>query len=96
MTLECAKITHPYHPLRGQKFPVLKTRRVSGVDTLVLRGSNMGTFAVPKEWTDKGNPLDDSARRKAHILDFRCLLALKEIICSLDSTKKKRLTSEKQ
>jgi hypothetical protein len=49
----------------------------------------MGTFAVPKEWTDKGNPLDDSARRKAPILDFRCLLALKEIIRSLDSTQKK-------
>ena len=83
------KITHSYHPLRGQKFPVLKERRVSGVETLVLRGSTMGTFAVPKEWTDKGNPLDDSAQRDAPILDFRCLLTLRDIIHSLDSTQKK-------
>ncbi|MFC1816142.1 DUF5372 family protein [Thermodesulfobacteriota bacterium] len=88
--MEYAKITHPYHPLRGQEFPILKTRRVSGVDTLVLRGSTMGTFAVPKEWTDKGNPLnDDSEQRNAPILDFRCLLTLRDIIHSLDSTQKK-------
>ena len=43
---------HPYHPLRGQQFPVLKMRRVSGVDTLILRGAGGETFAVPLAWTD--------------------------------------------
>src|SRR5579871_584432 len=28
-----AEIRHPFHPLRGQRFPVLKTKRTGGVDT---------------------------------------------------------------
>ena len=88
--LEYAKITHPYHPLRGQRFPILKTRRVSGVDTLVLRGSSMGTFAVPQEWTDKGRfCLHITLPNKPPILDFQCLLTLREILNSLGSSKKK-------
>ncbi|HXJ93178.1 MAG TPA: DUF5372 family protein, partial [Terriglobia bacterium] len=30
-----AEISHPFHPLRGQRFEVLKKRRVAGVDTLI-------------------------------------------------------------
>ncbi|MEM5388719.1 DUF5372 family protein, partial [Paraburkholderia phymatum] len=26
-----AEICHPFHPLKGQRFPVLKRRRVSGI-----------------------------------------------------------------
>jgi hypothetical protein len=32
-----AEIRHPFHPLRGQRFKVLKKRRIGGVDTLILR-----------------------------------------------------------
>jgi hypothetical protein len=42
--------------LRGRTFPVLKTRAVSGVPTLVLRGTQGGTFAVVREWTDWAEP----------------------------------------
>ena len=31
-----AEISHPFHPLRGRRFEVLKKRRVAGVDTLVV------------------------------------------------------------
>ena len=53
-----AEIRHPFHPLRGQSFPVLilKTRRVAGIDTLILRGLEHGTFGVAREWTDWGEP----------------------------------------
>src|ERR1700741_4266298 len=51
-----AEIRHPFHPLRGQSFPVLKTRRLAGVDTLVLRGLERGTFSVAREWTDWADP----------------------------------------
>jgi hypothetical protein len=47
-----AQITHPFHPLRGQQFLVLKTRRVSGRQTLILQGSPQATFAVAADWTD--------------------------------------------
>jgi hypothetical protein len=57
--LGSAEVTHPFHPLRGQRFVVLKIRRVSGVETLSLRHVELGSFAVPREWTDWA-PLDAS------------------------------------
>ena len=47
-----ATITHPFHPLKGQRFEVLKTRHLSGEKTLILRRSPHGSFAVLAEWTD--------------------------------------------
>ena len=55
-----AEITHPFHPLRGRRFVVLKTRRVSGVKCLSLRHGDRGSFAVPQDWTDWGTPEDVS------------------------------------
>lgn len=51
-----AEIRHPFHPLRGQRFLVLKERRVAGVDTLILRNAERGSFAVAREWTDRARP----------------------------------------
>jgi hypothetical protein len=53
--LGSAAITHPYHPLRGQQFPLLKIRRIGGVETVILHGID-GTFAVPLAWTDRAEP----------------------------------------
>ena len=93
--LEYVEITHPYHPFLGQKFPILKSRRVSGTDTLVLQGSRSGTFAVPLEWTDKGtSSCHITLLEKPSILDIQCLLALREIVNSFYSLKKGGLTSD--
>jgi hypothetical protein len=35
---------------------VLKARYVAGVDTLILRGAERGSFAVAREWTDLAKP----------------------------------------
>jgi hypothetical protein len=51
-----AEICHPFHPLKGQCFLVLKERRVAGVDTLILRHTERGSFSVAKEWTDRATP----------------------------------------
>jgi hypothetical protein len=51
-----AEIRHPFHPLRGQHFEVLKARRLAGVDTLILRELERGTFSVAREWTDWADP----------------------------------------
>src|ERR1700747_2965638 len=51
-----AEISHPFHPLRSRRFEVLKKRRVAGVDTLILRELERGTFSVPREWTDWADP----------------------------------------
>ena len=51
-----AEIRHPFHPLKGQRFPVLKTRRVAGIDTLLLGHIERGSFSIAREWTDWGAP----------------------------------------
>jgi hypothetical protein len=51
-----AEIRHPFHPLRGQRFEVLKQRRIAGVDTLILRELERGTFSVARAWTDWADP----------------------------------------
>jgi len=50
--LGSAEVTHPFHPLRGKKFVVLKLRTVSGVATLSVRHPELGSFAIPEDWTD--------------------------------------------
>src|SRR5262245_39174463 len=50
--LGSVEITHPFHPLRGQKFAVLKLGTVSGVATLSVRHPGLGSFAIRKDWTD--------------------------------------------
>jgi hypothetical protein len=47
-----AEIRHPFHPLRGQRFEVLKQRKVAGIDTLLLRQKECGSVSVAREWTD--------------------------------------------
>jgi hypothetical protein len=51
-----AEIRHPFHPLRGRRFAVLKQRRVAGIDTLILRDAERGSFAVAVQWTDRATP----------------------------------------
>ena len=35
---------------------MLKQRRVAGVDTLILRDAQRGSFAVAVQWTDRAKP----------------------------------------
>jgi hypothetical protein len=51
-----AEIRHPFHPLRGQRFEVLKRRRIAGVETLILRELERGSFSVARGWTDWADP----------------------------------------
>ena len=84
-----AEVTHPYHPLRGQRFPVLKTRRVSGVDTLIVRGTTGGTYALARDWTDLADPSPYTSAEASPHLRFDCLLALAELVRKLDSPERK-------
>src|SRR6201987_3221538 len=82
--LGSAQVVHPFHPLRGQRFIVLKTRRVSGVETLSLRHPELGSFAMPREWTDWAPPgLEAVASPEPLVVDILGLVALTEIVASL-------------
>jgi hypothetical protein len=49
-----AEVRHPFHPLKGQRFPVLKRRRWAGKETLILGHPEHGSFGILCEWTDWG------------------------------------------
>src|ERR1700720_737637 len=83
--LGLAEVTHPFHPLRGHRLVVLKVRGVSGVDTLSLRHSELGSFAMPREWTDWAPPNAEvtPAGGEPLITDAFGLVALNELVASL-------------
>jgi hypothetical protein len=78
-----AEIRHPFHPLRGQRFPVLKTRRVAGVDTLLLGHIERGSFSIARDWTDWGAPAIEDDRDPAYRFDLGMLLELIALIDQL-------------
>src|SRR5215471_9550546 len=82
-----AEIRHPFHPLRGQRFEVLKKRRVAGADTLILRELERGTFSVPREWTDWADPSPyDSLTLPPHRLAADCLFELVALLDALPAS----------
>jgi hypothetical protein len=83
-----AEIRHPFHPLRGQRFEVLKKRRVAGVDTLILRELERGSFSVARDWTDWADPtLSDSVGLPPQRLNVRSLLELVALLEVLAKSK---------
>ena len=82
-----AEISHPFHPLRGRRFEVLKKRRVAGVDTLILRELERGTLSVPREWTDWADPSPyDSLTPPSHRLSADCLFELVALVDALSAS----------
>jgi len=45
-------ITHPFHPLNGQCYSVLKVKEVNGIRRYSLR-TDSGVICVPESWTDR-------------------------------------------
>lgn len=87
-----AVITHPFHPLRGQRFEVLKTRKVAGIETLILRHPQKGSHGVTREWTDWAIPADcDPVDLPHNKLDAVLLLELAELILHLNESTRKEL-----
>ncbi|MGA2988799.1 MAG: DUF5372 family protein [Terriglobia bacterium] len=98
-----AEIVHPFHPLRGRRFEVLKKRRIAGVDTLILRELERGTLSIPREWTDWADPTPyDALTRPPHRLAAECLFELVALLEALAASvppppktpRKKALTKE--
>jgi hypothetical protein len=84
--LGSAEVVHPFHPWRGQRFVVLKIRTVSGIETLSLRHSGLGSFAMPRDWTDWAPPgSQPRSGDKPLLVDAFGLIALAELFAALRS-----------
>jgi len=79
-----ATVTHPFHRLRGQTFEVLKTRRLSGQESLSLRHPERGTFAMLRNWTDWAPPgASPSPGHESLLVDAFGLVQLAELVACL-------------
>jgi hypothetical protein len=47
-------VTHPFHPLVGQRLLVLFERRLAGGLALSCEGGPLGSVMLPLAWTDRG------------------------------------------
>jgi hypothetical protein len=49
-------VTHPFHPLTGQRLEVLYVKLRAGERVFVCAGGVSGLITVPLSWTDRGDP----------------------------------------
>lgn len=50
-------VTHPFHPLIGQRLEILYLKRRAGDTVFVCSGGVSGQITVPLAWTDRGDPV---------------------------------------
>src|ERR1019366_8195705 len=90
-----ATVTHPFHPLRGRTFEVLKVRRLSGQEMLSLRHPNLGSIAMPRDWTDWAPPGAQPPPECAPLLiDVFALVCLAEFVACLKYRDEGSLTDD--
>jgi hypothetical protein len=47
-------VTHPFHPLAGQRLRVLFERKLPGGLAVSCEGGPLGSVMLPLAWTDRG------------------------------------------
>lgn len=70
-------VTHPFHPLAGQRLRVLFERRLAGGLALSCEGGPLGSLMLPLVWTDRG-PAAASAP-----LSYEVLVELAEVVAAV-------------
>ena len=73
------EITHPFHPLRGQRYPVVKSKKLARRDLFSLAVAGRGTLCVPREWTDRADPEAYSSHGPL-LLSYERLVELSEFV----------------
>jgi hypothetical protein len=49
-------VTHPFHPLAGQRVEVVVSRRGPAGANVLCRSADGASWALPVAWTDRGGP----------------------------------------
>jgi hypothetical protein len=52
--LDSLCVTHPFHPLVGQRVTILFARRRAGVRIYVCEAGPLGSVTLPEDFTDRG------------------------------------------
>ena len=67
-------MTHPFHPLSGQRLRVLFERKLPGGLAVSCEGGPLGSVMVPLAWTDRGPAAADGP------LTYEVLIGLAAVI----------------
>ena len=70
-------VTHPFHPLSGQRLRVLFERKLAGGGAVSCEGGPLGSLMVPLAWTDRGVPAADAP------LTYEVLIELAGVISAI-------------
>lgn len=70
-------VTHPFHPLVGQRVEILYSKRCGAGRLLVCDAGAGRTVTLPVEWTDRGPAAEESR------LSLDGLIGLHEVVNTL-------------
>lgn len=84
-------ITHPHHPLSGQRIELLNVLRGPN-SRLVVKMPDDSRALLPRDWTDYGCPAEScESVRVTHLLPVE---GLRELIKIIDQTERETLKNE--
>ena len=72
-------MTHPFHPLSGQRLRVLFERKLPDGPAVSCEGGPLGSLMVPMAWTDRG------PAAAAEPLTYEVLVGLAEVVSAVKS-----------
>lgn len=52
-----ATITHPFHPLSGQRLKILSIKNFDNRDIFSLETKDQSVIAISRDWTDRADPV---------------------------------------
>ena len=68
-------VTHPFHPLAGQRLRVLFERRYKATGlAFSCEGGPLGTVMLPVAWTDRGQPAAERALGYEELIELAALV----------------------
>ncbi|MHB1128415.1 MAG: DUF5372 family protein [Bacillota bacterium] len=79
--LESVTITHPFHPLFGRSFKVLKSKKVNGIHLYSVEVEE-GVMTVQENWTDRNPAFSPQAKTTLFVLPST-LVELAELLKSI-------------
>jgi Family of unknown function (DUF5372) len=69
-------VTHPFHPLCGQRLRVLFERHYVATGLgFCCEGGPAGSVMLPTDWTDRGRPAECHALGYEQLVELAALLA---------------------
>jgi hypothetical protein len=87
------QVTHPFHPLRGQRFEIRNRKRWRGEELLIVFPEGLAPLSFPRDWTDlrDPNPYDVAGIAQPQV-SFEALDCVADLV---DALKQKSLKHKK-